>query len=105
MHPRTRAHIQNRAMPISRQIHIVEPLGYLDFLCLQARSAIVLTDSGGVQEEATVLGVPCLTLRENTERPVTIEYGTNWLAGTRKESILEAWNQSLATPKRGHIPP
>jgi UDP-N-acetylglucosamine 2-epimerase (non-hydrolysing) len=105
MHPRTRTQIQNRSIPISCQIHIVEPLGYLDFLCLEARSAVVLTDSGGVQEEATVLGVPCLTLRENTERPVTIEYGTNWLAGTRKESILEAWNQSLATPKRGNIPP
>jgi len=105
MHPRTHARIEQCATPIPDQIHIVEPLGYLDFLCLEASSAVVLTDSGGIQEETTVLGVPCLTLRDNTERPVTIEYGTNRLAGTRKETILEAWTQSVAHPKRGRIPP
>jgi len=80
-------------------------LGYLDFLGLLARASVVLTDSGGIQEETTVLGIPCLTLRDNTERPVTIECGTNRLAGTRKETILEAWHQTVAEPKRGALPP
>jgi len=67
----------------------VQPsLGYLDFLGLLADSAFVLTDSGGVQEEATVLGIPCVTLRESTERPVTVEQGTNVVAGTRREDVL-----------------
>ena len=105
MHPRTRVRIEKRAIPLAGQIHIVEPLGYLDFLCLQSSSAVVLTDSGGIQEETTVLGVTCLTLRDNTERPVTIEYGTNRLAGTRKDTILEAWKQSLTDPKKGRVPP
>ena len=105
MHPRTRARIDQAAIPLSDRIHGVEPLGYIDFLCLQASSGIVLTDSGGVQEETTVLGVPCLTLRDNTERPATIEYGTNRLAGTRKETIVEAWNQSRADRRERQIPP
>lgn len=66
---------------------------------------MVLSTSGGVQEETTTLGVPCLTLRDNTERPVTIEYGTNRLAGTRKETIPKGWIQGFADPKRGRIPP
>ena len=66
---------------------------------------MVLTDSGGIQEETTVLGVPCLTLRENTERPVTIECGTNRLAGVSKDSILQTWRTArLAPPKRVHPP-
>lgn len=105
MHPRTRARIDQAAISPSGRIHIVEPLGYLDFLCLQASSALVLTDSGGIQEETTVLGVPCLTLRDNTERPATIKYGTNRLAGTRKETILEAWDQSRADQSERQIPP
>jgi UDP-N-acetylglucosamine 2-epimerase (non-hydrolysing) len=105
MHPRTRARIEETSFPISDRIHSLEPLGYFDFLCLEASSGIVLTDSGGIQEETTVLGVPCLTLRDNTERPATIEYGTNRLAGTRKETILEAWDQSLVVQKERRIPP
>jgi len=105
MHPRTRARIGQCATPIPDQIHILEPLGYLDFLCLEASSTVVLTDSGGIQEETTVLGVPCLTLRNNTERPVTLEYGTNRLAGTRKDSILRAWAESVVHPTQGRIPP
>lgn len=105
MHPRTRARIENSAIKPSDRIRISEPLGYLDFLCLQAQSAVVLTDSGGIQEETTVLGVPCLTLRDNTERPVTIECGTNRLAGRRKETILDAWQKTLADPHKGRIPP
>jgi len=65
---------------------------------------VVLTDSGGIQEETTALGIPCLTLRDNTERPVTIDEGTNILAGTCKNSILAAWAEMKRTPKTGRIP-
>ena len=69
-------------------VRCIDPLGYLDFLCLMSNARLVLTDSGGIQEETTVLGVPCLTLRKNTERPVTISEGTNVLAGTKKNDIV-----------------
>jgi UDP-N-acetylglucosamine 2-epimerase (non-hydrolysing) len=71
-------------------IHILEPVGYLDFLCLMKHAGIVVTDSGGIQEETTCLGVPCLTVRENTERPITVTCGTNTIVGTRSEKIQEA---------------
>jgi len=71
-------------------IHVLEPLGYLDFLCLMKHAALVVTDSGGIQEETTCLGVPCITVRENTERPVTVSCGTNTIAGTRTENIRDA---------------
>jgi UDP-N-acetylglucosamine 2-epimerase (non-hydrolysing) len=71
-------------------IHILEPVGYLDFLCLMKHAALVVTDSGGIQEETTCLGVPCITVRENTERPITVTCGTNTIAGTRSENIREA---------------
>ncbi len=100
VHPRTRARLEEGG-----RIHLLDPLGYLDFLCLQANAAIVLTDSGGIQEETTVLGVDCLTLRDNTERPVTIELGTNRLAGTRRDSILAAWRETRKSPKKGQLPP
>ncbi|HZP23601.1 MAG TPA: UDP-N-acetylglucosamine 2-epimerase (non-hydrolyzing) [Terriglobales bacterium] len=113
VHPRTRtrltqtsdnrAAVGNPAIPSS--VRLLEPLGYLDFLSLEAGSALVLTDSGGIQEETTVLGVPCLTLRDNTERPSTIELGTNRLAGTKKESILAAWREMQASPRKAQIPP
>ncbi len=70
-------------------IYCVEPLGYLDFLSLMSHSKLILTDSGGIQEETTVLGVPCLTLRENTERPVTVTHGTNLLVGMQKGEIIQ----------------
>jgi UDP-N-acetylglucosamine 2-epimerase (non-hydrolysing) len=105
MHPRTKSRIQSGRMPALGNIHIVEPLGYLDFLHMETKAAVVLTDSGGVQEESTVLGIPCLTLRSNTERPVTVESGTNYLAGTRRESILRAWEQVRVAPKAGVVPP
>ncbi len=105
VHPRTRSRLSNGSIRISERIRLLDPLGYIDFLALQAASFVVLTDSGGIQEETTVLGVPCLTIRENTERPATIEFGTNRLAGTRKSTILEAWNEMLASPKRGALPP
>jgi UDP-N-acetylglucosamine 2-epimerase (non-hydrolysing) len=105
VHPRTRAHLDRAHFARSGRIIMTEPLGYLDFLCLMSKSLAVLTDSGGVQEETTALGIPCLTLRDNTERPVTIEQGTNMLAGTRKSTILAAWHKMRAQPKTGHIPP
>ncbi len=84
VHPRTRARLEGGALPLPREMRLLEPLGYLDFLSLEAGASLVLTDSGGIQEETTVLGVNCLTLRDNTERPVTIELGTNRLAGTKQ---------------------
>jgi len=100
MHPRTRANLASmgladRAAAISG-LRIIEPLGYLDFLKLMAESAVTLTDSGGIQEETTILGVPCLTLRENTERPITIERGTNRLVRPGQDDIPTALREALA---------
>jgi UDP-N-acetylglucosamine 2-epimerase (non-hydrolysing) len=81
-----------------------DPLGYLEFLSLSSRARLVLTDSGGLQEETTALGIPCLTLRENTERPITIEEGTNVLVGTDPLRIAEAATRALDGPSRGGIP-
>ena len=77
-------------LSLSPRIRVVDPLGYLDFLRLYSESRLVLTDSGGIQEETTALGVPCLTLRENTERPVTVSEGTNVVVGTDPERIVSA---------------
>jgi UDP-N-acetylglucosamine 2-epimerase (non-hydrolysing) len=74
-------------------LHIVPPLGYLDFIALQQNALCVFTDSGGVQEETSFLNVPCFTVRNNTERPVTVELGTNQIIGTKPEAILEAWSK------------
>jgi len=79
---------------------IIEPLGYLDFLKLMSESKLVITDSGGIQEETTILGIPCLTLRENTERPVTISEGTNRLVGTDTQRIIAGYKESLNTPTK-----
>lgn len=80
MHPRTRQRIADFGLPMGA-LQLVEPLGYLEFLALQQHAALVITDSGGIQEETTYLGVPCLTVRENTERPITVTMGTNELVG------------------------
>jgi UDP-N-acetylglucosamine 2-epimerase (non-hydrolysing) len=92
VHPRTRKkfeefHLTDRVNKIAA-LQLIDPVGYLSFLALQNMAAVVLTDSGGIQEETTVLGVPCITLRENTERPVTIEQGTNELAGLDTKKII-----------------
>ncbi len=81
VHPRTRAALGPAAAELPEGLRLVDPVGYLDFLSLEADAAAVLTDSGGIQEETTYLGVPCFTLRDNTERPITIEHGTNTLLG------------------------
>jgi UDP-N-acetylglucosamine 2-epimerase (non-hydrolysing) len=104
LHPRTKARMEEQHIAIHPSIYLIEPLGYLDFLWLMANSFVVLTDSGGIQEETTALGTPCLTLRNNTERPITIEEGTNILAGTTKVSILRAWGEMKRCPKTGSIP-
>ena len=97
VHPRTRQRIEQAGLAASAlHLHLLEPLGYLDFLALQAHAALVLTDSGGIQEETTYLGIPCLTARPNTERPVTITEGTNRLVVSTTAAILEAARQALA---------
>jgi len=85
-------------------IRIIEPLGYLDFLCLMKHARLVVTDSGGIQEETTCLNVPCVTVRENTERPVTVESGTNILAGVRKDDIRRAVQRQLETKFKNSCP-
>jgi UDP-N-acetylglucosamine 2-epimerase (non-hydrolysing) len=105
VHPRTRARLQQSELTFDeKRWRLTEPLGYLDFLKLTAQARIVLTDSGGVQEETTVLGVPCVTLRENTERPVTISEGTNFLAGTQPASVKANVANALAAPTAGRVP-
>jgi UDP-N-acetylglucosamine 2-epimerase (non-hydrolysing) len=85
-HPRTRGHLDAMSMPAA--IRVIDPLGYLDFVALESSARIVLTDSGGVQEETTALGIPCLTLRETTERPITVTEGTNVVVGTAPDRIV-----------------
>lgn len=105
VHPRTRQRIAQSVVNHHRQLHFIQPLGYLDFLCLLSKATLVLTDSGGIQEETTALGVPCLTLRENTERPVTVSEGTNLLVGADPEKIAAAAREILAGRKKtGKIP-
>jgi len=85
---------------------MIDPVGYLDFICLQKNARLVITDSGGIQEETTFLGVPCLTVRENTERPVTVSMGTNTLVGQDMERLhLEVDRILAGRAKRGAIPP
>ena len=103
MHPRTRKNIStfglNEKLIGMKNLVITEPLGYLDFLHLMSSSRLVLTDSGGIQEETTVLGVPCITLRNNTERPVTVEQGTNIIVSTDRNKIIETANKVLKGAK------
>lgn len=98
VHPRTRKALNGQLTTKMPRLRLTEPLGYLDFMKLLAHSRLVLTDSGGIQEETTVLGVPCLTLRNNTERPVTLQEGTNILVGLDPERIIQAGLHSLAGP-------
>ena len=97
IHPRTRKNIKGtdhgKRTEAMENLFLLDPIGYLDFLCLMSNSAFVITDSGGIQEETTILGVPCMTLRENTERPVTITEGTNRLVHVTTEDILENYKQ------------
>jgi UDP-N-acetylglucosamine 2-epimerase (non-hydrolysing) len=114
VHPRTRKRIrefglgqffQTDGSSSGTGIRLIDPLGYLDFLCLMKNAHLVLTDSGGIQEETTCLGVPCVTLRENTERPVTVKQGTNIIAGTCAARIGRAIKAQLTRKQKVSIPP
>jgi len=97
VHPRTHRNLYSMSLgnriDAMTGLHLLDPLGYLDFLKLMSSAKIVLTDSGGIQEEATILKVPCLTLRENTERPITVEVGSNHVVGMETEKIIDAFTQ------------
>jgi UDP-N-acetylglucosamine 2-epimerase (non-hydrolysing) len=103
MHPRTHRQLAESTewYAADGRLHLIEPLGYLDFLALEAHASLVLTDSGGVQEETTYLSVPCLTIRPNTERPVTITHGTNRLVASDREALVNAARDALNTPWLG----
>lgn len=108
VHPRTRQKIEDYSLEIldNGRFLLMEPMGYLDFLALQSRAKVVITDSGGVQEESTYLGVPCLTLRENTERPATVTVGTNRLVGKDMELLKRKVVSIVAgETKQGEVPP
>lgn len=111
VHPRTRKAIRELGLEpklqAGRGLHVIEPLGYLDFLRLYSGARLVLTDSGGIQEETTVLGIPCVTLRENTERPITVEMGTNTIVGTDPHRITTAAFAALDQDSRRsyQVPP
>jgi len=111
VHPRTRKAILElgleRQLQAGRGLRVIEPLGYLDFLRLYSGARLVLTDSGGIQEETTVLGIPCVTLRENTERPITVEMGTNTVVGTDPQRITTAAFAALDQSSRRsyRVPP
>ncbi len=106
VHPRTQQRIGEISLHSGPcDLRLIEPLGYLDFLALQSHAALVLTDSGGIQEETTILGVPCLTLRQNTERPVTVTHGTNRVIGSDPKTIAEEVFQALQSPPRPSAPP
>jgi UDP-N-acetylglucosamine 2-epimerase (non-hydrolysing) len=110
IHPRTlrnfKASSLNSRMEAMKNLRLIEPVGYLDFLNLVAKARVVLTDSGGIQEETTILNVPCLTLRENTERPVTVQMGSNQIVGTDPERIVAAYRQIMSAGGRtGQRPP
>jgi UDP-N-acetylglucosamine 2-epimerase (non-hydrolysing) len=108
LHPRTRQHLAAFHLSLSNNSHfrLLDPLGYLEFLALQCRATVIITDSGGIQEESTFLGVPCLTLRENTERPITVDVGTNILVGRDMQRLTTEIERILAgDAKAGAVPP
>ncbi len=104
-HPRTRKRIADFDLHAG-QLQVLEPLSYVEFLGMQSRATVVITDSGGIQEETTYLGIPCLTLRENTERPITVSLGTNVLVGRDPDKLRVELSRILAgQAKKGTIPP
>ena len=105
VHPRTRHRLSDSGIEDVPGLILTTPLGYIDFLSLTANARIVLTDSGGLQEETTALGVRCLTLRTNTERPITITQGTNRLVGIEPRAILAGYHEAMRTPVPDRRPP
>jgi len=108
VHPRTRSNMArnglNEKLKQMPNLLLIDPVGYLDFLKLMSNSAVVVTDSGGIQEETTILGVPCMTLRENTERPVTVAEGTNRLVHVTTEDILRSYQDIKSGNAKGRVP-
>jgi UDP-N-acetylglucosamine 2-epimerase (non-hydrolysing) len=105
VHPRTRKRLEDAGIR-ANGIRFLDPLPYLEFLGMQMRATAIVTDSGGIQEETTYLGIPCFTLRENTERPITVTLGTNMLVGRDLESLRTQVNRVIAgAHKIGHVPP
>ena len=105
VHPRTQNNLKKFGIALNRTIELTKPLSYMDFLNLWRDAKMVLTDSGGIQEETTAIGIPCLTLRKNTERPITIDEGTNILVGTSPDRIILEANRILSgQTKEGKIP-
>ncbi len=123
VHPRTRKRIKEHGLEhnfnqngdrhdlrartpgrTSSLITLIDPVGYLDFLCLMKHASLVVTDSGGIQEETTYLGIPCVTVRDNTERPITVTSGTNAIAGTRKEDIRDAVRRQMQRKLNPRVP-
>ena len=104
LHPRTRKQLDNITPKLHDRLFIIDPLGYLEFMGLQRDAAAVITDSGGIQEESTFLGVPCLTVRDNTERPITIEQGTNRLVGTEYSNIPEIVREAIVEKSVPRVP-
>jgi UDP-N-acetylglucosamine 2-epimerase (non-hydrolysing) len=105
VHPRTRCRLQEFQLDDELDGTILtEPLGYIDFLSLTSHARVILTDSGGLQEESTALGIPCLTLRENTERPITVTDGTNRVVGTHTADILAGFDLALSATAPNRIP-
>lgn len=104
IHPRTRKMIERFNLRVPDNLHLIEPLGYFDFLLLEASAQLVLTDSGGVQEECCILKTPCVTMRKNTERPETVAAGGNILAGTDPEAILSAARAMVLRPRTWENP-
>jgi UDP-N-acetylglucosamine 2-epimerase (non-hydrolysing) len=105
VHPRTRQRISELGIN-GKNLHFLDPMPYLEFLALQSWATVVITDSGGIQEETTYLGVPCLTLRRHTERPITVTAGTNILVGDDQASLIAELRKILeGNPKKGITPP
>lgn len=106
VHPRTRKNLEKASIVVPANVHMIDPVRYVDFLALMMHAQFVLTDSGGIQEETTALGVPCITARTTTERPSTTEIGTNVLVTPSRNGILGAVDEFLAgNHKRGSVPP
>lgn len=105
VHPRTRGNLEKFSIDLGPNITLIGPQAYMPFLHLWKDAAVVLTDSGGLQEETTALGVPCVTIRENTERPITVEEGSNILAGTNPERIISAVQAILSKPNQSRRRP
>lgn len=104
VHPRTRARLEREQIHLADGVKMIDPLGYFDFMALMRSADVVMTDSGGVQEETTYLGVTCLTVRPNTERPITIDQGTNRLVKPGKETLLTAWHEVKRSPPPRRCP-